>query len=194
MLSRLTVVLFLIISFWGMSLFFVVISSSQYNPIKSRLPFDGKTLSTIIFPEGWSFFTRDPREEWIDAYSYENKLLQPVLYRCSDPENLFGLSKNFKVRNLEIHKMLERLSIQDSLWMECNGNILDCISQLHQNDSLSFFTYVIDNSLETQLLCGDVWVQKKVPVPWAWSKSRERIFMPSKLLRLKIICEQLESL
>lgn len=114
-----------------LSIFFLVFSLSfPSNPIKNRLPFDSKLIGSILLPEGWSFFTRNPREEWLFAYTLKNAKVEPILFKGSSSKNLFGFSKEFRIRNMEIHTILEKANVPENQWYICKDGFLNCHSEI----------------------------------------------------------------
>jgi antimicrobial peptide system SdpA family protein len=164
---------------WSILIMYIVHSALPFNPI--HLPLEGALRVRYFAPEGWAFFTRDPREERFKAFVrtrdgvWSDALTSPH----SRAANLFGLNRRSTAQGIEIGLLLTE--IPEKAWQGCRGEISDCLPALAVSNS-------IQNVSPQPTLCGDVGISAQKPVPWAWSRSRTKIIMPSRLLRLKVLC------
>lgn len=73
-----------------------------------------KTMHNLL-PQGWAFFTKDPRTKMYDIYKEEDDHhLIKINFKTSEAENLFGLSrKSIKIKS-EIAGIAS--AFPDSLW------------------------------------------------------------------------------
>jgi antimicrobial peptide system SdpA family protein len=160
--------------FWGAAVLFVLDASLPYNPI--RLPISGQQVHAWL-PEGWGFFTRDPREP--DLYVYRNshnRWETASLGPHSQPRHIFGLSRSSRAQGVELGLLLHRTP--HTKWAECRGDPVLCL--------MAAPTVTVQNPSSSPTLCNELGVILQPPVPWAWSAHKIR--MPSKVIRLEVSC------
>ena len=158
----------------GAFLYFTLISAFEFNPVSIQ-----KTKAKLIFtlaPQGWGFFSRDPREEQILVYKKTETGYALVNKSGAEPQYLFGLSRTSRKINIELGNLFSQ--IPDSLWIEPKVNELEACEEgpLHR----------FKNPFQNPLCTGAYLVVKSKPVPWAWSESSDRITMPIKYCRVDV--------
>ncbi|MGH7753179.1 MAG: hypothetical protein ACREN5_10205, partial [Gemmatimonadales bacterium] len=67
-------------------------------------------------------------------------------------------------------------------WNECRSGFAACL----ERRDLPLLPVVNESRLRS--LCGEIVVQRRHPVPWAWSRGVGEQRMPSTLLRLNAAC------
>ena len=96
----------------------VLLSSLPFNPTSINLP--AKRLITGIAPQGWAFFTRNPREAQVILYKVVNgDHLEPVAQRHTERHNFFGLRRGSTKILLELQFIKEQLadhSFENTTW------------------------------------------------------------------------------
>lgn len=137
-----------------------------------------KRVVNSFVPEGWSFFTRSPREEMADIYQITNHGLEKISMQCSSPRNLLGVSRKSRKIGMEISVVAARL--QDSLWIK-NKHVTD----IAKPTSLKINEVHIDADM-AYLKKGDYVIEAFLPIPWAWSKST-RTQTQSRIIRVRLI-------
>lgn len=160
--------------FWGIFAVYAIHDALPANPI--RLPFEGAVNVRAIAPQGWAFFTRDPREPDIEVFSADDgwrRLLEPN----NGAYALWGASRKARGQRLE----LGMLSTEISRWTRCRGVPQACLDRAPTTQRLA-------NTYPIPTLCGELGFVKAPPVPWAWSGSGESIHMPSKISRVRVTC------
>jgi len=166
----------LVVSFWLIINAFLI--TVKGNPIEITNAVDYRVFNFI--PQGWAFFTRDPREAQIVIYKIENdSILKPYPQRHSSFTNLFGLKRTSSKILTELQ--LLKLKTSDSLYSDVKWNY-----QINKFSKFRLKSFGYKNEIFEPILLGDFIVVYQKPVPWAWSKSIERIEMPSKIIRYKI--------
>jgi len=134
-----------------------------------------------IAPQGWAFFTRDPREPQEKVYFKENGswVLDQRFYAGSRP-----LSKLYE-RNRLVHVELANIlqQVEDDMWRECQDGLAACISDTN------IPVVAVRNISNLQILCGQFLIESQPPVPWAWASSKKSVYMPSKLVQLEVECD-----
>ena len=142
-----------------------------------ELPGEDKSAMVKIFPQGWKFFTRDPRmsepvplrkvgDQWV-PYGTRNDLAR-----------FLGASRESRTLWPELNWALS--SITDADWQACDGPIEPCLARAPVREERA--------RVDHPQLCGTVGVVMRKPVPWAWAKRTPAVNMPSKVLRLEITC------
>jgi antimicrobial peptide system SdpA family protein len=165
-----------IILFWATALFLTLVANSEVNPV---LPsYKNKINFVSLIPEGWSFFTRDPREVQTLVYKEVNGKLESINHQNFSAFNSFGFGRYTRIESLELALLLA--SINDSLWVKNDGDIFS----FYKKDLLK--THDVRNTSNTQYLAGTLILEQKEPVPWAWFQSGKDIIMPSKVIKLEV--------
>lgn len=154
------------------------LNSIDTNPIKLKIDLNNKVFTFV--PQGWAFFTRNPREAQIVLYKKTNKnKLEVINQRHSSYLNLFGLNRKAAKMIIEVAFLKEKTNdhlFQNTRW-NYQGNIYSKIPSK---------CYKIKNQLKDSYLKGEYVIVYQKPVPWAWSKSVNKIKMPAKIIRLNI--------
>lgn len=117
-----------------------------------------------IAPEGWAFFTRNPKEENAMLYRLDVK---KGLVKASD---IAGAFKNFM--GLDRHERL--------MWKEFSGfsryikpeNYVRINGDIYSNKTMidTMIAYKVPNDAKYPLLSGTYIIKQAMPVPWAWAK------------------------
>jgi len=167
-----------LVLFWGGVIVYVAVvsaSESPYIPTKSV-----KINLMAVSPQGWEFFTRDPREPERHVFRRNVETWEEIDRANFSSRNLFGIKRTSILEQVEIKSMMSQVA--DSAWVSCDGTLSECI-----NEKKLRITSVQNNS-QMGLLCGDHVIQDRRPVPWAWSGDAEPSMIPSKVVRLSISC------
>jgi len=158
--------------FWMLSLLYFIISifilligQNVYQESYSNST--QKTINSIL-PQGWGFFTRNPKETKYRIYLMKGNELQIVNRKNSSSSNAFGLSRKYRRFGYEFTKIYT--SIKSKRWNKVNTQE---IPKLKQNIS---DTVYIDSSF-LLIKEGSYLIEKYENIPWAWSNklSEERI-------------------
>ena len=168
------------LGFWLTLFVYAVHGAMPFNPV--RLPFEKQIRTLAWIPEGWAFFTRDPREERLLTMRREEDghwdlglaRSQRALPVCLRPEP--------RPRAQGVETGLLVGEIPGSAWASCKETPVRCL------DGASAPRTVRNPSPDPQL-CGSLGFVMQKPVPWAWSRSAEKITMPSRVARLEVTCE-----
>jgi len=132
----------------------------------------------MLFPEGWGYFTRNPREPVLQLYRLDGQY-EPVLVPNFSKRSLFGLRRDGRKVGGEIDFVLKQVPAK--AWLITRKRVSFQVSP----DSM----VVIHNPIEGPTLCGDYLIQLQDRLPWAWARSRESVVMPSKVAHVRILCE-----
>jgi antimicrobial peptide system SdpA family protein len=156
---------------------YAIHEATPTNPI--ALPGEDRASMVKIFPQGWKFFTRDPRtadpvplrrvgEAWLP---YDTLVTQSAT-------NFFGASRQGRAIGPELTWVLA--SAKDADWQACRESPSACLDRMPVK--------TIKTSLPHPQLCGSVGIVSQAPVPWAWASTGRPVVMPSSVLRLEIRC------
>jgi antimicrobial peptide system SdpA family protein len=172
-----TFILSLFISFSLLSSVYLV--SMKENPITLTSNFDNQIFTFL--PQGWAFFTRNPREAQISIYEIKNGKLYDINQKHSSASNIFGLKRNASKILSELQIAI--LKIKKEEFVNLNWNYQSKIY-----DKIPQKIHYSKNILNSPLLCKEYLIIFQKPVPWAWSKSIEKIKMEAKGIRIKFQC------
>ena len=163
---------------WLLFFGYSIHAALPFNPVKP--PLEHRSEIRAIAPQGWSFFTRNPREEHIVAFKKDSRDEWSALGRPNaSPSNLFGLRRTTRAHNIEIG--LLAMSLNKRQWTPCKESLNLCMKKIPQAVSLV-------NHSPAAALCGEIALVKQSPVPWAWSRSKRKVVMPSKAVWLNVSC------
>lgn len=165
-------------SAWTLVAAFAVHPMLPDNPV--RLPGDARGVARAILPEGWAFFTRDPREARMSAWGRgSDGWTRNTSWPHSSPGNLLGLRRASRTQGVELGLLQGEVSEGD--WVACSGELQDCLG-----------TAPVARRVHTAALrptlCGDVAIVSQPPVPWAWARSARPARMPARVVRLEVTC------
>jgi len=156
---------------------YIGLASIPYNPIS--LKFTEQSAIFILAPQGWGFFTRNPREIQTTIYKKINGQWENIDKPNSDPSFYLGASRT--IRKIVFEKTLILGEIRDStLWVEGDpSNLNTMIPKLKP--------ITVYDKTPSPLLTGNFLVVKKFPLPWSWSEAYYKINMPYKCVLLNVI-------
>jgi antimicrobial peptide system SdpA family protein len=147
------------------------------------LPFQNVARTALFLPEGWAFFTRNPREERTLAFlrSANGSWEAARPDRLSDPRNLFGLSRAPRSQALEMGLLVTQLAVGE--WKSCDGSREECFEAAPVAREL-------ENPTPRPMLCGTVGFVAQPPLPWAWWRSPKGkdVRMPMRVTKVSVRC------
>ena len=164
---------------WATAIAYVVHPALPYNPV--RLPYSDALNTLVLAPQGWSFFTRNPREpkQFLyrrDARGWESVLLAPH----SRLRNAIGLNRASRAQGVEMALVMD--AAKKGSWVGCEERpIADCLSGLPSGISIT-------NVSPSATLCGTIAIVEQRPIPWAWAKSDRPIYMPAHIMAVEATC------
>jgi antimicrobial peptide system SdpA family protein len=165
---------------WFSVLFFLLIASLSESIVHvSRI---SKVRSTMLMPEGWAFFTKNPREENFVMYKKEPGGWELKTIRAGSYRSIFGLNRDIRIANQELGMLLTNYT--DARWVDLKGRINDGSNALLL-DTLPA-RGVVDNS-HYPIFSGDYILQKVYNVPWIWYTSNPDLVMDSKITKIRVL-------
>jgi antimicrobial peptide system SdpA family protein len=163
---------------WGVIAGLVALTSLPDSPL--RTTGSGRRIIGALLPQGWAFFTRDPREPAEVVYRVTPNGLRRADFTNSSPDNWMGIRKNTRPIAIELGALLSH--VHRTRWRACRGDLGQCLKAA---DSV---VAIADNASTTRRFCGDFVVERRPTVPWAWSRSGDAIRMPAQYVRLQARC------
>lgn len=164
----------IVISFWIFTLAIVFVSSLKTQIVLSE---GMKTKLNTIFPEGWSFFTRNPREPLLESFNIVDNNLVPIPLSNSSSENFFGFSRKSRVKGFEASMIVS--DIPSNIWKEDTG--IDY--KKHINDSV---INIKPKQSNTYFKKGVYLFVLKKPIPWAWAGKNQEKYAPYSVAKVKV--------
>lgn len=170
---------------WTTVTVYALHAALPYNPIK--LPFADRVDIRLLLPEGWAFFTRDPRDDRMLPYlrGPEARWARASRTPNFQPQNLFGIDRAARAQGVELGLLMEQA--HEARRTACEGEPTVCLESAPVAEK-------VRNKSPNPTLCGQVGVVFQRAVPWAWSRTNQektpekKIIMPSKVLRLDVEC------
>jgi antimicrobial peptide system SdpA family protein len=159
---------------------YVIDAALGFNPI--RLPLSKGAPASILMPQGWGFFTRDPKEPRVAYYQKLQGQWQPLLAQTnSNWSNAFGWSRSSDSDDLEINELFERAA-KRIRWSPCAKalSLARCLQQARVTEV---------SKPKSVLWCSrTIGFSSQKPVPWAWAHAQDRIVMPRQVAVLRVTC------
>jgi antimicrobial peptide system SdpA family protein len=169
---------FIVCGIWLVFIVYITIAFLPFNPLSTGKTMKSKLLNFV--PQGWAFFTKNPRLPQTFIYQKKGSTLECLTDGNGGMNVFFGADRTLRYKNgLEVSYLLKK--VDNSCWTECK---IDLLKFVNSNDLI---TVNIDNDLDCKSLIGEFYVQKIEPIPWAWSRSESSIIMPSTVIKINIL-------
>lgn len=174
-------VFLLLVGFWVMLFVYSIHSALPYNPIK--LPLANYLKANVFMTQGWKFFTRNPREEDFRVFVKDSngKWTNALRGANASPINFFGLKRDTRAQGIEMGLIVS--AIQKDKWQKCTDKPEICLESAPT-------ALVFNNVIQSPTLCGELGLALQEPIPWAWSRAKKEVIMPSKALKVEVVCSQ----
>jgi antimicrobial peptide system SdpA family protein len=165
--------------FWGSVIVLLMLTYASESPFwetRAHLP-----DAISVAPQGWAFFTRDPREATKKVYVEQRGEWNVDQRFYAGSRSLSELFKRNRLVQVELANVLQQVG--DDEWMGCEETRAACTARpdLPEVD--------VRNTSNMQQFCGRFLIEKQPPVPWAWARSADSIYMPSELVVLDVACD-----
>ena len=168
------------LSFCAFAVLYLLILSIPENPIKLRYPFFSQRKVTLIAPQGWSFFTKNPRDEDIYLYRIEDTELHPVSIVNMQASQVFGVDRENRLISTKLLKITGGIPAKN--WLNYRGDVAAFVKSM----GAECFD-VLNMRVKEPSLCGRYCVVLQKPVPWSWS-GLDNINMPSRFAIINFNC------
>ncbi|AKD55837.1 hypothetical protein SD10_13950 [Spirosoma radiotolerans] len=166
---------------WAGLAFFSLLTYVKDNPIRFSYEFQ-HNLRTL-FPQGWAFFTKSPRDETIQLYRWENNQLTLVDgQRQATFANLMGFRRASRAMSVEYAYLLYNVAADN--WARCE-NDPESFIRTHKLTNVR-----VENNTPRPFLAGTYYLIQKGIVPWAWASQADHITLPCSILKLTVVCKR----
>src|SRR6266849_1616457 len=112
---------------WASVIVFIAVSTIPDSPLSASLRH--RVSVVAVMPEGWAFFTRNPREAFTQAYK---RAADGTWERIGEPNfskrHWFGLDRTGRLITNELGALLS--GIASERWTECSGPVGQCMERL----------------------------------------------------------------
>ncbi|MGF7218215.1 antimicrobial peptide system SdpA family protein [Spirosoma lacussanchae] len=127
----------------------------------SPLTFNFSTNKIIgsFLPQGWSFFTRNPREKVYDAFYLEAGQMVSVFTPAMSPTNYFGASRSQRIKFSELMQLVNQ--VPDSCWIDSSTEMSKAVKN-------RFRLVTLKNKISYPSLKGEYYLTTQEQIPWAW--------------------------
>ena len=166
-------VLFLVIG-WSVAVAYSFHSAFPHNPV--ALPGEGALHLHVWLPEGWGFFTRDPREDALRPYQESEKGEWEPIESGKGP-GFLGFGRRARAQGFELNTLIRQVPADS--WHPCERTPTACIET-------GDVSVKLQNVATSPTVCGNVAFVMQEPVPWAWRASE--VVMPSRYVRVSVQC------
>lgn len=164
--------------FWTVVILYTVHPVLPPNPI--QLPLEDHNPFPKLLPQGWGFFTRNPRSMGLTGTVRTSAgTWQPPASADRRWPRLVEFSRRRKLVGVEVGVILDQIG--EPQWQDCKQTPAACLETAPISNQLN-------NPMPQPSLCGDVGIFRQEPIPWAWSQASDETVMPSQVLRLQVIC------
>lgn len=164
---------------WALLGVYACHSALPYNPVE--LPFEKQIAVRSWLPQGWCFFTKDPRDDRMLVFraSGDGSLTPAIDSQTRWPRRAGGFDR--RLRAVWIEAGLLFVAVSPNEWSECKEHPARCLEAMEPQRTM------VNTSPEPHL-CGRVGLVRQRVLPWAWARARSRLEMPSKVLLLEVAC------
>ncbi|MEM0941858.1 MAG: SdpA family antimicrobial peptide system protein [Bacteroidota bacterium] len=166
----------IIISLWVVLFYILGISHVKHS---EGLGFAIKRNVSFLLPQGWGFFTRNPRETILEVYQIQenDNKMSKVLTKNTSIKNHFGLSRNNRYIGYEMSKLIGY--IPKGAWLNGVG---------HVKDNLPDTTFLIESehSFKTFKPQTDYLILQYKPIPISWASQNQEKYRPYLAARIKL--------
>lgn len=111
-----------------------------------------------VLPEGWSFFTKSPRDAFVVAYDEGGDEVGTA--PNAQLKWAFGLNRTSRLGGIEVDRVLQALGREAWHRCEVGMDVAACRNKLD--------TQTVRITDEPHSLCGEVTLARKKPTPWAF--------------------------
>jgi antimicrobial peptide system SdpA family protein len=166
-------------SLWAVLAAYAIHPAMPFNTI--HLPMEQHLRVSLWFPEGWGFFTRDPRAERLTLYRLDGgRWMRAGRGPNSEPVNVFGINRAARAQAVEAGLLINEGTASPLAWIPCTALPSDCLLEARP--------VAAQNRSRAPSLCGALGLVTQEPVPWAWLGNRRPVTMPSSIARLEVSC------
>lgn len=147
-----------------------------------QLPFENEINIQAFMPEGWGFFSKNPREAQFYIYQKKDRKWRNLTRPNSDYKNFFGLNRKSRAIGVEYGQLLQQTAMDVTRWDSCaSKNTRKCLKKIKVKTTT-------ESKILNPVLCDTIGIVRKKIVPWAWAKEKTKIEMPKEALKILVNC------
>ncbi|AVO03405.1 hypothetical protein A9958_13295 (plasmid) [Staphylococcus simulans] len=169
----------LILSIFILGSFFItstLIGINKDNPITAKLNKDTQIKISAIWPQGWGFFSKNPRGTNMKIYALDGS--REIRLPNMIVKNGFGLNRKGRAQAIEAGRINSKIPNQK--WVSCSSN---CNIAHLQNTKSSID---IKNDSPRKLLKGSYIFAQEKAVPWNYRKYYSKDTNITKYIKVNI--------
>lgn len=138
-----------------------------------------------VFPQGWGFFTKNPRESSLLGFHVPLSG-EPVVLTVnnSSPGMLGGIRKTNRLTNIELTSLLK--SVDSSAWRDCKRSRAECVKLAGSGRVQSL--QVIRNPAPHPTVCGTTVLLREGSRVWAWDVAKLSYDVSRKTVVVAVRC------
>lgn len=152
---------------------YTLLNTARTNPISLEYKIKNDIMFSL-FPQGWSFFTKDPTESRMTLYKIENNKLIAINFKNTQSHNFYGLTKSDRIFYYKIYNEMGNIPLKHFFNTRENAEKMD-LSKLNK--------YKVFN---TNFRKGLYVAQIQKITPWAWHSELDNVSMPKRCIILNI--------
>ncbi|ELR72482.1 hypothetical protein C900_01477 [Fulvivirga imtechensis AK7] len=174
-MTRHNISIALIWSIWLSVIFFTLRAN---NAPDYQMPYSAKKLLSSLLPQGWGFFTRDPKEGITEAYSYDQSTdeVSLITVKNASAANAIGFSRNARFAGIDLVFLLEYAKAD--MWHKGKGDFKD-------NIPLTADTIIADKPIQ-YFPEGEYILHRYEPIPFAWAGKGQESYRPYLIARVQV--------
>lgn len=168
---------------WLIIIYFVAVTAIPYNPV--TIDKGSAFKLKMLLPEGWNFFTRDPREvrTYIYLISKDGSLVPLSNWPNNSLRNLMGIKRTARGIGTDYGMILYNVS--DSMWSKSTVNEFHKVISEKRPLKREIVTRYSDGTNQHFLFGNVLFIQKEI-LPWSWFKSDIPTNLPLKYIHVFI--------
>lgn len=173
--------IYLIVVAFYLSLFLVVFSGAiPYNSTSKQT----EVISKFIFsftPQGWAFFTRDPKEAQFYLFKENGNVWEIEDNKKAQLSSMWGIKICSSYAYYELSELYKK--IPPSLFKNCDIPFKETFAELPCGlDS----EYEFENDLNYQTIQGKYILMIQEITPWSWYKKYKNSAKPTKIIKIYV--------
>lgn len=161
---------------WAGICYLVLLSSID----SSKMDFDYVKGISMMFPQGWGFFTKNPHDYMIDCYELNGDELKLLTQKNFSTSNFFGLSRKSRYLGYEISLILSNLPF-DQKWGKFTGTIDYSSINSIKTDTVQFPSDLLVFEKDKIYVA-----HKYKQIPFEWLDQGQELYRPYELLKFVI--------
>ncbi|MGV4439784.1 SdpA family antimicrobial peptide system protein [Ornithobacterium rhinotracheale] len=138
-----------------------------------------------VFPQGWGFFTKDPREPLVFIYKHDNNDYKSIIERNFSTKNLLGLSRKNRILIIESSHVLKEI-IKNCQYKNFKATNINRLKTQFKNIDFDYEKVYVDSSLSPDIV-GDFIFVIQEQLPWSLIYKDPKYKSNFKVYSVKII-------